>query len=1028
MTGIVIDIYRFFQRHGPWGWILFIVVTGIAILSTLSISYKEDIRDFLPFGDDESRAMEIYQDISGANMVYAVITSQSPDNEDLMNAVDLLVETVERLDTVGYVSRTIAGVDEEMAGKVSETLYDLMPLLLNESDYDRIDSLLSCPGFVDGRLLAAKELLQMPASSFVTGSLTHDPLGLFSPAMGRIVGNAGATPDGLDTGDGYFISADGSAAFVIFKSPFGPNETNLNGLLIDMLERAATEVMDAEPGMDIQLTGSPVIAVGNARSIKHDSLWSVIIAALAIMALLIYVFRNARNIMLIFISVAWGWLFAMGAIGLYYDSISIIVVGIASVMLGIAVKYHLHLVDHLSGCGNRPEAIGQVVVPLVVGNITTVGAFLCLVPLDSPALHDLGLFSAMLLVGTILFVLLFLPHLVKIKCNDRGDGTGGAIAWLARLMRPGSPRRLWWLLLPTVIFGYFSFKTGFDPDLRNINYLTDGQKAVFDRLSENFGSNGGDRRIYVAATGDTWDEATAVYEEIQEQYRCLPDSLISRNALPGLMLVSRESQLRRLDRWEQLTVRRDSLLSEIRHSAHRQGFNDNAFLEFCDMLSRRYHTVGEEEFRPLAETLLRRNLSIADGQYSIVDILELNDSVDCEQVMSDLRSHAPRGVIVFDVEDMSSTMTGVLADNFNYIGLMCGLIVFLFLWLSMGRIELAIVSFVPMAVSWIWILGIMGMFGLQFNIVNIILGTFIFGQGDDYTIFVTEGLTYEYGFGRRIVDRFRNSIIVSALMMFAGIGVLVFAGHPAMRSLGQVAVIGMFTVVVMACVIPPMLFRFLTCNGNGYRLRPLTLRSLCCNILWYLTGRKCRFVPGVGIDIVMIADDNSLKDGIELTDSNRGLDRSIAEVVRRKGISGPVMIVGSELLMGKDARWYSPGRVTVLAGSDRQSYNAVKEQYINFDAVCGFVLDCYLYKGVGVWHRARRKISGIRMECPDRYRINTGERSVVIDVDDQGETAMVTALMNPGMAVTAHVHDKETEALLKTVARTLPTSNLTVGI
>ena len=52
----------------------------------------------------------------------------------------------------------------------------------------------------------------------------------------------------------------------------------------------------------------------------------------------------------------------------------------------------------------------------------------------------------------------------------------------------------------------------------------------------------------------------------------------------------------------------------------------------------------------------------------------------------------------------------------------------------------------------------------------------------------------------------------------------------------------------------------------------------------------------------------------------------------------------------------------------------------------------------------------------------------MIDVDDQGETAMVTALMNPGMAVTAHVHDKETEALLKTVARTLPTSNLTVGI
>ncbi len=58
-------------------------------------------------------------------------------------------------------------------------------------------------------------------------------------------------------------------------------------------------------------------------------------------------FRNLRNILLILVSIGWGWLFAMGAIALFYDSVSIIVIGIASVILGIAVNYPLHLIDHL---------------------------------------------------------------------------------------------------------------------------------------------------------------------------------------------------------------------------------------------------------------------------------------------------------------------------------------------------------------------------------------------------------------------------------------------------------------------------------------------------------------------------------------------------------------------------------------------------------------------------------------------------------------------------------------------------------
>jgi hypothetical protein len=120
----------------------------------------------------------------------------------------------------------------------------------------------------------------------------------------------------------------------------------------------------------------------------------------------------------------------------------------------------------------------------------------------------------------------------------------------------------------------------------------------------------------------------------------------------------------------------------------------------------------------------------------------------------------------------------------------------------------------------------MAIFGIKFNIVNVILATFIFGQGDDYTIFMTEGCQYEYRFRRPIIASYKSSIIQSALIMFVGIGTLIVSKHPAMKSLAEVTIIGMISVVLMAYMIPPLFFRWITMKGDVARKYPLTLGSL----------------------------------------------------------------------------------------------------------------------------------------------------------------------------------------------------------
>ena len=61
------------------------------------------------------------------------------------------------------------------------------------------------------------------------------------------------------------------------------------------------------------------------------------------------------------------------------------------------------------------------------------------------------------------------------------------------------------------------------------------------------------------------------------------------------------------------------------------------------------------------------------------------------------------------------------------------------------------------------ILGLMGIFGIKFNIINIIVSTLIFGLGDDYSIFIMDGLLQEYRTGSKNLSSFKSSILLSAI-------------------------------------------------------------------------------------------------------------------------------------------------------------------------------------------------------------------------------------------------------------------------
>jgi 1-acyl-sn-glycerol-3-phosphate acyltransferase len=855
MMQAILTIYRYFARHRTllYGGLLALVV--LLALAASRIRFKEDIAAFLPNEEGSERITFAYQNIGTANKLVvtaAMADSLLPADADLIcEAISFFVDYVETWHTASLLGGDSAirkityQVSQEQMMELSAYIVRNMPYFLTEEDYCRMDTLLT-EAYIRQQLGESKRLLLSPIGMAVKQNIMLDPLHLSAPLLLRL--RDFQASDAYTLRDDFIFSKDGKEGIVTIESRYPMSESGKNATLLALLTQAEAEAQ-AHVGGQVRLHhfGAADIAVTNAQRIKQDSYLSIAIAVLLILALLWYAFRSLRSILLLFASLLFGWLFAIGLLAVLKAEVSLIAVGISSIIIGIAVNYPLHFLLHHRHTRSVSATIKDVVPPLTIGNITTVGAFLALLFMSSDAMHDLGLFASLLLVGTIGFVLVVMPQMVSPKTLK----TIETIETIKTLRKPLPAYLLPLILLLTILFVYLSRGTQFETDMHKINYMTEQQQADMRKMVDVVEQ--GMQTVYFVSEGATADEALAAYEASRPAL----DSLLACGAVAkvsgiGGFVPSHEMQRQRLERWRRFcaqALHATSLLGEIGVSL---GFQPNAFRPFEDMLNRDYEVQDLPYFAPITSSLADSYIVNKDGRHLVVSLLKRYETGDmryetqsdsASQVshltsqvshltsqVSNLTSQVSNQHFTFDAGSITRTMITALSNDFNTALYICGAIVFLFLLFTLGRIELTLLAFLPLTVGWFWILGLMNMFDIRFNIVNIILATLIFGQGDDYTIFMTEGLMYEYAYKRKLLASYKKSIVLSALIMFAGIGSLIFAQHPALHSLAQVTIIGMGVVVLMTFVLPPLIFRWLTTSDGHKRITPVTLRNLATSL------------------------------------------------------------------------------------------------------------------------------------------------------------------------------------------------------
>ena len=819
-------IYDFLEKRRGLTIALALVLTAVFAFLASRVRYEEDIAKFLPRDDESRKYQEVYQQFAAQNRI--VLVFSAVDSFDINAMEDAMQRLGDSLADQEMVENLNVTVDEMQFLDLMNAVYAHLPYLMEEADYERVDSLLKTPGLVDDRLDAINKMLMFPTSGIFRQSMSNDPLQLFTPVLQRL--NSLKLNDAFQVLDGYLFTADGQHGIITFDSPFGSNESYNNGLLSKFLEEKIAAVQAEVPGVEIAAVGAPLIAATNAEQIKRDSILAVSIALVLILAILLLHYRRLSDILWVGGSILFGALFALAGVAIFRGGISVIVLGIGSVIVGIVANYPLHFLDAYKESGSRREALREMVLPLFIGNLTTVAAFCCLLWLDAQAMRDLGLFASLMLVGTIFFVLIFLPQFMRHRPKPSEHQLFGKLAGLQLSRSKASPWIVLAGLVVTLVLGYYSREISFDSDLSHINYMTPVQRENLEILSKVQSSD----MMYAVVEGSTLQEAV-------NRNAVLVDELKSCDAVKsvsgvGEMLPSQTSQQEAAARWNAFwhsgPVRQ--FLAEFKHKASAHGFQENAFQPFLEMTSKTWDVSDIEDFNDIVEPFTGKYLYSYDGGWRIVNYVRTSDPEAVHALLDD----GDKAMFAFSGNDVGRQLVDMLRGSFNYIGLVCSIVVFVFLLVSFRRIELALLAFLPLAVGWIWILGIMQLTGIQFNIVNIILATFIFGQGDDYTIFITEGLLYEYTTGKPRLASYKHSVVISALIMFAGIGCLIVARHPALRSLALVTIVGMAIVVMMASFLPPVIFDLLTKKNGKPRETPVTLKrfayTLFCGFCFLL--------------------------------------------------------------------------------------------------------------------------------------------------------------------------------------------------
>ena len=825
LGSVVSNIVHFLNRNILVYLLLLTGLLTVLFFGFRKLNVDENIYSIFPQGEEFKKFNTILKENNLNKQVIFSIDAKGKDSYTLQSELDSIGNLL-KAETNGHISE-IEVFKEDREQAVLDYYYDHFPALLENSDYVQIQSKLHQDS-IKKSLGEVRERMTSVNAFFLRKILAKDPLGLAWEKLSEL--NPSSDSTAMKVEDGILFSSNGDRALFTGVLNFELDNNLKNEELNRTLIALKKKINQSNEKIGFDYFGTFQISYENSRQVKEDTYVTMLISIGLILLLLILYYRSILTPLFFILPAIFAGFSGLGLVGYFHTDISAISIATSAVLMGIVLDYSFHFFTHYSHSGNLKQTVKELAFPMMVGSFTTVVAFSALMFTDSVVLQNFGLIALCTLSSAVVFTLFLLPTLIHVlrykpKVRKADDNKSfKAPRWLLRLS-------IFSILILTVLFIFRSNEITFDSDLNNLSFHTDElvqKEEFFTGINPKE-----EKKLHLFVSGKTEKEAMALNYELYGKLKDYKNEYGLEEIISvGPYAIPEVVKTNGFERWSSFWDKNlTPTLNTISENAPQYGFTPTAFQPFENWAKQKEPSFSPEESQELRNNLgLSRLVYHNEQGWNVISSVVVKKS-DLEHFKSEVR--ALEGVYIFDVSGMANALMTSVQNDFNYLLIFSALLVFFSLFVIYGRIELALFSFFPMVISWIWILGIASSFDIQFNFVNIIVATFIFGLGDDFSIFVTDGLIQMYKSKSNALKSYKSAIILSGITTIIGTGALYFSKHPAIHSIAVISVVGIGCIMLVTLLIQPYVFRFFVTNRTEQKKSPMTFLGLIFSLVLF---------------------------------------------------------------------------------------------------------------------------------------------------------------------------------------------------
>jgi predicted RND superfamily exporter protein len=554
------------------------------------------------------------------------------------------------------------------------------------------------------------------------------------------------------------------------------------------------------------------------EDLRDDSVTSFAISLILIIAITIWFFRSVKGPFLVISTVLYACVPMLAFTAIFYGTLNPFTVFVASIILGIGIDYSIHMLGttqkFIPKSSNLEEALKnaqkEMFKPFLLASGTTIAAFLTLLAAHFRGFYEFGVVASLGVLFSMFSSFLVLPVLAVCSGGLPPAPRNSFLpaAWdESRIFKFFKHCAIVCSVLIAILLCFAPYAE-FEHNLNNLRRDSTKQVAKKQGISTSLTlSSNRKSSTPVAVMGSTSEQLNKLYDTLmirmhKEKEPTLRSFLTLKTFVPPQNL-----QRERLE-----------MIEEIRELAEARVFDkasgeDSSNIATLRNLAQIEKTFSPEDIPEWALDLLKEK----DGSYGKIGfIYGRYESWDAHAVH---RFQQNYGNWAFDGEKLrsfssqfilSDVIESVKTDSFN-LAIFITIIIFLTLVISLRKPPLFFAGFLSFATGIALTIGVMGFlvhffdFG-KVGIYNVIVIPMVLGLGIDFTVHLIISWINNKVTLRELLDTTGRNVMASATTTAAGFVGMLFTAHKGLKSIGDLACIG-----IMIFLITGIIFSIFLC-------------------------------------------------------------------------------------------------------------------------------------------------------------------------------------------------------------------------